>query len=213
VTRPDGSTLACLHPNPQLARARWRLLDGPWEFAFDDAGRYQYPGEIPFDRRIRVPFPPESQASGIGEPGFHYAVWYRLRLTLAPGERGERLLLHFGAVDYAAQVWCNEHRVAEHYGGHTPFFADITETLGQTDDVVVVVRAWDDPHDLAKPRGKQDWLEQPHEIWYPRTTGIWQSVWLEPVPVLRIAHLRWTPHVENWEIALEVNLQGPIPTD
>src|SRR4051812_41210667 len=85
-----------LHPQPQMARAVWRLLDGPWEFAYDDEGRYEEPGPIPFDRTIQVPFPPESRASGIGDEGFHAGVWYRRRVKLLPSERSERLLVHFG---------------------------------------------------------------------------------------------------------------------
>lgn len=193
-----------------MARERWRLLDGEWDFAYDDAERYQRPIDVPFDRKIHVPFPPESRASGIGDPGFHAVVWYRLRVTIEPEERQARLLLHFGAVDYSARVWCNDHLVAEHCGGHTPFCADLTDVRGDSSEIELVVRAHDEPRDLAKPRGKQDWLEQPHEIWYPRTTGIWQSVWLEPVPELRIDDLRWTPHLENWEIGIEVSLTGPL---
>ena len=83
-----------------MARERWRLLDGEWDFAYDDAERYQRPIDVPFDRKIHVPFPPESRASGIGDPGFHAVVWYRLRVTIEPEERQARLLLHFGAVDY-----------------------------------------------------------------------------------------------------------------
>lgn len=193
-----------------MARAGWRLLDGLWEFALDDAAAFQHPAEVRFDRTIRVPFPPESPASGIGDPGFHLVVWYRCRVKLLASERTERLLLHFGAVDYAAKVWCNDQVVVEHCGGHTPFYADITNALGDAHEVELVVRAGDDPLDLAKPRGKQDWQQEPHEIWYPRTTGIWQSVWLEPVPALRIDQLRWTPHVENWGIGLDVSLAGPL---
>jgi beta-galactosidase/beta-glucuronidase len=181
-----------------------------WDFAFDDAGDCEHPREVVFDRQINVPFPPESEASGIADRGFHWVVWYRRRITLLPSERAERLLLHFGAIDYKAKVWCNGQRVAEHTGGHTPFYADITGALGPGDELEVVVQACDDPQDLAKPRGKQDWLLEPHEIWYPRTTGIWQSVWLEPVPALRIDHVRWTPHLEDWELALEVSLAGPL---
>ena len=193
-----------------MARQKWRLLDGPWDFTFDEPGLHHHPAEVSFNRTIEVPFPPESKASGIGDTSFHWSCWYRRRVKLLPEERAERLLLHFGAVDYIARVWCNGQEVAEHRGGHTPFHADITDALGDADEVEIVVQACDDPQDLAKPRGKQDWLEQPHEIWYPRTTGIWQSVWLEPVPPLRIDHIRWTPHVENWEIGLEVRLVGPL---
>lgn len=201
---------ASLHPCPQLARDRFRLLDGPWDFAYDDERRWHCPHQVRFERSIVVPFPPESSASGIGETGFHPVVWYRRRIRISAEERRERLLLHFGAVDYEAEIFCNGHRVAEHRGGHTPFHADITDVLGDAEEAEIVVRAADDPGDLAKPRGKQDWLEQPHEIWYPRTTGIWQSVWLEPVPALRIRELRFTPHMENWEIGLDVHFHGPL---
>ena len=95
---------------------------------------------------------------------------------------GERLLLHFGAVDWAATVWVNGSLVVRHEGGYTPFYADITDALLPSGEQTVVVRADDDPADLGKPRGKQDWQLEPHSIWYPRTTGIWQTVWMERVP-------------------------------
>ncbi|HZF54990.1 MAG TPA: glycoside hydrolase family 2 TIM barrel-domain containing protein [Polyangiaceae bacterium] len=205
-----------VHPRPQLTREAYRILDGEWDFAYDPEGRYHEGSEVNFDRMILVPFPPESVASGLGDERFHPVVWYRRRVALGELERGQRLLLHFGAVDYFARVWVNGRLVAEHIGGHTPFYADITEALrfGDRDgEIEIVVRAEDDPRDLAKPRGKQDWLERPHEIWYPRTTGIWQSVWLEPVPETRIERLAWTPYLEEWAIALDVWIDGPILPD
>ncbi|MFO0579112.1 MAG: glycoside hydrolase family 2 TIM barrel-domain containing protein [Polyangia bacterium] len=198
-----------LHPQPQMTREAWRSLDGAWEFAYDDEARWRNPSEVAFDRRINVPFPPESPASGIGDPSFHAVVWYRRRVKLQPSERTQRLLLHFGAVDYQARVWCNGQLVTEHRGGHTPFTVDLTAALVIDAEQEIVVRACDNPHDLAKPRGKQDWHEQPHEIWYPRTTGIWQTVWLEPVPETYIERLRWTPHLDHWAIGLSVLLDGP----
>jgi beta-galactosidase/beta-glucuronidase len=197
------------HPRPQLQRDRWRSLEGAWEFAFDPGAVHQVPHTVTFDRTIEVPFPPESRASGIGDSGYHNVLWYRRRVTLAPEELVADLLLHFGAVDYQAQVWINGHRVAEHTGGHTPFSVAIGALLGGQTEFELVVRAQDDPHDLAKPRGKQDWLAEPHEIWYPRTSGIWQTVWLEPVPWLRIERLRWVPHLEDWSIGIEATLSGP----
>jgi beta-galactosidase/beta-glucuronidase len=205
------ATDASLHPEPQLTRASWRSLDGEWEFAYDDEARHQHPAEVAFQRSITVPYPPESPLSGIGDPGFHPTVWYRRRFKIEKAERGPRLLLHFGAVDHRARVWCNGRLVAEHRGGHTPFVADIGPALVSVDEQEIAVCAQDSPFDLAKPRGKQDWLEQPHEIWYPRTTGIWQPVWIEPVAESYIARVRWTPHLENWEIGLEVSLLGPLP--
>jgi beta-galactosidase/beta-glucuronidase len=198
------------HPRPQLQRDRWRSLDGTWEFAYDDEQRYGSPGEAQFDRRIRVPYPPEAEASGIGDHGFHATCWYRNTVTLRPEERAQRLLLHFGAVDYAAKVWVNGIPVAEHVGGHTPFSADVTHAVAGKERMEIVVRASDDPLDLGKPRGKQDWQAQPHEIWYPRTTGIWQTVWLEPVPSTSIRRVQWTPFLDHWEMGLAVELEGTL---
>ena len=198
------------HPRPQLQRARWRSLDGTWQFGYDDDARWSRPGEVVFDREIEVPYPPESVASGVADPRFHPVCWYRRRVELTAQDRGDRVLLHFGAVDYHAQVWANGQLVVTHQGGHTPFTADVTGAIDGSSQLEIVVRAFDDPHDLEQPRGKQDWLEQPHEIWYPRTTGIWQTVWLEPVPAQRIARLDWTPYLEHWEMGLVVGLAGPL---
>lgn len=198
------------HPRPQMQRAAWRALDGAWEFAFDDDTQWRVPAQVRFDRTIQVPYPPEGAASGIGSTGFHPVLWYRRVVELTPAECAQRLLLHFGAVDYQATVWVNGQQVAQHQGGHTPFTADVTESRGGGARLEIVVRASDDPHDLAKPRGKQDWLEQPHEIWYPRTTGIWQTVWLEPVPSPNIRRVAWIPYLDRWEIGCEVQITGPM---
>ena len=200
------------HPRPQLERAQWRDLCGKWRFAFDDINAWRVPSDVNFDRTINVPYPPESLASGIADTGFHSVVWYATTVILGPSELTDRqrVLIHFGAVDYSARVWANGALVAEHRGGHTPFCADVTEALRGSTSVEIVVRAEDDPHDLAKPRGKQDWQLEPHEIWYPRTTGIWQPVWMEIVPETRIDTLQWTPHLERWEIGIEATLKGPL---
>jgi len=120
----------------------------------------------------------------------------------------EHLILHFGAVDYDATIWVNGQLVATRQGGSTPFECDISTAVSTEKFQTIVVRAEDDPHDLAKPRGKQDWQLQPHSIWYPRTSGIWQTVWLEKVPGTSIAQLRWTPSLERWEIGIDVRLRG-----
>jgi beta-galactosidase/beta-glucuronidase len=117
------------------------------------------------------------------------------------------VLLHFGAVDYAAQVWVNGQLVAEHEGGHTPFHADVTDAL-TAGEQVVVVRAEDHPTDPEQPRGKQDWQPEPHVIWYHRTTGIWQPVWLETVPARHIEAVRWTTLPSKGRIELDVDLAG-----
>jgi beta-galactosidase/beta-glucuronidase len=197
-----------VHPRPQLTRP-WTDLCGPWGYRADDAdaGRrdawFQRP-EV-FDRTIQVPFPPESAASGIADRGFHPVVWYRREFEHRPVP-GRRLLLHFGAVDYRAAVWVNGRLVVEHEGGHVPFAADVTDVLDPGGRQVVVVRAEDRPGDLEQPRGKQDWQAEPHAIWYERTTGIWQPVWLEDVPDTRIDALRWTADLNRVALQLGVRL-------
>ena len=199
ATQQDGT-----YPRPMLCREHWHNLDGVWAFVHDDADvgltqRWFDPSAAAaFTATIQVPYPPESEASGVGATGIHPVVWYRRTVTTdalgAGGSPGRRVLLHFGAVDYRATVWFDGHLVASHVGGQTPFTADVTDsgTLDATEHVVVV-RAEDDPADLTQPRGKQDWREQPHGIWYERSTGIWQSVWAETVSALHITDLVWTP--------------------
>ncbi len=184
LARPD-ETGSYGYPRPLLRRADWTSLDGVWSFALDPEAALTSPAEVAWKRAIEVPFAPETIRSGIGETGFLRACWYR-RFFEAPRLRdGERLILHFGAVDYAATVWIEGSIAGRHEGGYTPFSLDITDLLQQGKAVEIVVRAEDDPHDLAKPREKQDWEIEPHSIWYPRTTGIWQTVWMERVPATR----------------------------
>ncbi|MBA3416116.1 MAG: glycoside hydrolase family 2 [Chloroflexia bacterium] len=196
------------YPRPQLQRAGWTSLDGEWEFAFDRESELTGPREVVFDRTIRVPFAPETPLSGIGDEEFTCAVWYRRRFEPPPLAAGERLMLRFGAVDDKATVWVDGCYAGEHEGGYTPFGFDVTDLLRPEGPHEVVVRAEDDPQDLAKPRGKQDWLRRPHSIWYPRTTGIWQTVWLEKLPPYWIETLRWTASLENYDIGLEVLVGG-----
>jgi beta-galactosidase/beta-glucuronidase len=203
-------------PRPQLVRQRWCALDGEWEFAFDADAIWREPDEVHWTRRIRVPFAPETPLSGIGFTGLFRACWYRLRtpVLIIPAElaRGDRLRLHFGAVDFRARVWVNGQWYGEHEGGYTPFYFDVTQAA-QAAEMEIVVWVHDDPLDLSKPRGKQDWQVEPHSIWYPRTTGIWQTVWLEVVPAVSIAQVRWTPSLECWDVSFEVKLEGPVPSD
>ncbi len=204
------------HPRPQLTRAHWEDLCGPWQFAVDDADEgvatRWWTDDAAFDRQIVVPFPPESRASGIADTGFHPVVWYRRRVSTAAVPAGERLLLHFGAVDYRADVWVNGQHVGDHEGGHTPFTVDVTGSLPAGGpgtvgaELVVVVRAEDRPHDVTQPRGKQDWRLEPHSVWYDRTTGIWQPVWLERVPLVHVTDLHWVPDVPRASVGLELRL-------
>jgi beta-galactosidase/beta-glucuronidase len=197
---PVASAQDGTHPRPQLLRAAWTDLGGTWSFAHDDDDRGEREGwhRAPaLGGTIRVPFPPESAASGVGDTAHHRVVWYHrtidaAAIAAAGHAAGRRLLLHFGAVDYRARVWVDGCLAGTHEGGHTPFSVDVTDLLRDGAEHDVIVRAEDDPADVAQPRGKQDWREHPHVIWYHRTSGIWQPVWLESVPPVSIAALHWT---------------------
>ena len=214
---PPASGQDGTYPRPQLVRSFHVTLDREVGFAYDDDDlgrdeRWQTREDV-FDRRIRLPFAPESRASGIGDEDFHPVVWYRIPITAAHlrsagrGIQGDRILLHFGAVDHRADVWVDGEHVVSHEGGQTPFSADVTAALDPgAADHVVVVRAEDDPLDIALPRGKQDWQREPHAIWYSRQTGIWQSVWLEAVPALHLSALRWIPGRRSDAVRLEFEL-------
>ncbi len=199
------------YPRPQLRREEWFSLNGAWDFQLDAEAELTRPKQLSWPSVIQVPFSPETPRSGIGDTGLYRACWYRRRFTAPECSSGQRLILHFGAVDYHATVWLNGSRVGEHEGGYSPFCFDITEYVnGEVTEQEVVVRVEDDPTDLEKPRGKQDWQLNPHSIWYPRTTGIWQTVWLERVPTMRVAQLTWTSNVERWEIGLDASITAPM---
>jgi len=211
------------YPRPQFRRRAWINLNGEWSFAFDDkdaglAGRWPdvTPQELrsddsPFDRSIVVPFCYQAELSGIGETAFHDVVWYARTFEFASAD-DDRLFLHIGAVDYRATVWVNGLQVAFHEGGHTPFSADVTHALaGAAAENVVVVRAEDPSTDVTIPRGKQYWKEKSEGIFYTRTTGIWQTVWLEPVNRRHIEKFRLTPDVDTSSIGLEVDVSGVEP--
>ena len=203
----SASTQTMAYPRPQLMREHWLCLNGSWQFTYDDAARCVQPSDISkWTHTIEVPFVPESPRSGIGDTGFHPNCWYEREFDVPEGEG--RVLLHFGAVDYKARVWVNDRFVTCHEGGHTPFSVDITPVLNKNGPQRVTVWAQDDPHDLEKPRGKQDWQLDPHSIWYPRTSGIWQTVWVERVPSTYIDRIRWTPQFERWEIGFEAFVAG-----
>lgn len=196
------------YPRPELERDGWASLDGAWDFTMDTEAQWSVPSQIRWQQTIQVPFAPETQASGIAHEGFFRCCWYRKKFDVPKLDPGERVLLHFGAVDYSAVVWVNGHPAGFHEGGYTPFTIDMTYFVRSGETAVIVLRAEDDPHDLAKPRGKQDWQIQPHSIWYPRTTGIWQTVWIERVPSTWIGNVRWTSNLERYEIGIEALCHG-----
>ena len=184
------------YPQPQFQRETWLTLNGQWEFEFDDANaglkEDWVSGKRKFGRAITVPFCFESPKSGIGDPSFHPWVWYRRNVTLPEAWKGRRVLLHFGAVDYRAMVWVNGRLAGSHEGGSTPFRFDATHLL-QPGANSITVRAEDPPTDRTIPRGKQFWEVKSRGIFYTRTTGIWQSVWMEAAGDTWLDRVRITP--------------------
>ncbi len=196
------------YPRPLLRRDDWMSLDGIWEFAIDATAAWEHPKDVNWGGRINVPFAPETPASGVGDTGFYRAVWYRRSFETPVVTPGQRVILHFGAIDYSATIWVNGVVACRHEGGYTPITVDLGGLLRDERTQEIVVRAEDDPADLSKPRGKQEWQAEPHSIWYYRTTGIWQTVWMEVVNATRIGGIHWTPNVERWEISFEARIDG-----
>lgn len=202
-------------PDPQFARLKRTDLNGTWHFAFDDADigiddRWFGTPET-LGQKIEVPFPPESPLSGIGDRSFHPVCWYAREFEDPRSGDNSRIILNFGAVDYQADVWVDGQHVGDHTGGHTPFALDVSPALSRVGSRHwIVVRAFDDPLDAEQPRGKQDWKPEPHVIWYHRTTGIWQSVWLEETPRTRICNIRWRFDRSRWLLDYEVELSQAI---
>ncbi|XOK64546.1 glycoside hydrolase family 2 protein [Paenibacillus elgii] len=204
------------YPRPQFVREEWFNLNGAWEFAFDDAGsgereRWYIPGgdsaEAAFTHTINVPFCFQSPLSGIGDPSIHDTVWYRKKMTLPASYLDKRVLLHFGAVDYRASVWVNGQLAMTHEGGHVPFEGDITDLLKHGENHIVV-KAEDFSRDKRLPRGKQFWEDKSRMIWYTRTTGIWQTVWMEAVEATHLKRVWLTPDIDRDEIQLRIGVQG-----
>ncbi|WP_147915574.1 glycoside hydrolase family 2 protein [Ruania zhangjianzhongii] len=183
------------YPRPQMVRSEWLNLNGWWDFEVDqgDSGLERGLVEAPLTRSILVPFAPESQASGIGETDFLQAVWYRREIAVPEHWAGQRVLLHFGAVDHDTTVWVGGTEVVRHRGGFSPFTADITDTL--TDGRGTITVRARDLREEVQARGKQaTWYSNTH-CQYTRTTGIWQTVWAEPVPPVHLKRPRITPDV------------------
>lgn len=199
------------YPRPQFERSSWISLNGAWEFQFDDdqCGVHErWFTQKSLKQHIQVPFCYQSQLSGIGTSKFHDTVWYKRKFNVPASFEGKRILLHFGAVDYLAEVWVNGHFVVSHEGGHTPFQTDVTNVLvyGQENDVTV--RVQDFSRDVTLPRGKQYWKEKSEKIFYTSTTGIWQSVWLEAVSPIYLQNVYYYPNIDRNEIGIRYVVGG-----
>lgn len=201
------------YPRPQFARCSWYNLNGPWEFEMDPGTSGRERGLIEqetFRQKILIPFCPESPLSGIGYTDFMPAVWYRRTFPTPEEAKGRRTLLHFGAVDYESEVWVNGVSVGRHRGGFTPFVFDISDCLKDGENTIVVC-AEDDTRGRLSPSGKQAYLYQSSGCHYTRTTGIWQTVWLECVPETYLQDFKLFPDAANGTVAIEASVSGYVP--
>ncbi len=198
------------YPRPQFVRKGWLNLNGSWEFEMDP-GRSGVQRDLmnasKLSGKIVVPFCPESELSGIGNKDFMPAVWYRRTVNLPEEWSGRRVLLHLGAVDYDARVWVNGKEAGSHRGGYTPFALEITDLL-QKGENVVTVYAEDDTRSPRQATGKQSTAFHSHGCVYTRTTGIWQTVWMEPVPTAYMADVKLTPDLEGGRLFIEAGVDA-----
>jgi beta-galactosidase/beta-glucuronidase len=201
------------YPEPQFQRDRWMSLNGTWEFEFDDANAGLdagwSAGNHKFSRNITVPYCFESRLSGIADPSFHPWIWYRRPVSVPEDWKGQRVLLHFGAVNYWSMVWVNGKLAGSHEGGNTPFALDVTP-LVQPGSNVIIVRSHFPPTDRYIPRGKQYWEPKSRSIFYTRTSGIWQSVWMEPAGASYLDRVKITPALDG-AVRLEYDIARPQP--
>ncbi len=198
------------YPRPQLERKEWLNLNGEWEFEIDNAKSGMERELLKADKlsgKIIVPFCPESELSGIGNKDFMECVWYRKNIEVPDLWKDKNIILHFGAVDYHAIVFVNSEKVCEHRGGYTPFSVNITEKLKDRDNYITLC-VYDDLRSLNQPAGKQSGRLNSYGCYYTRTTGIWQTVWLEPVEKCYVDRFKIDTDIAVPSVNLEVMLNG-----
>ncbi|UCD76195.1 MAG: hypothetical protein JSV91_04585 [Phycisphaerales bacterium] len=192
------------YPRPQMVREEWMNLNGVWELAFAEADD-RLPVGRTLPQRILVPFPVESALSGVMERAER--LWYRRTFQIPENWQGKRILLHFGAVDWEAKVWINGQKAGEHRGGYDAFTFDITDELTGEGPQEIIVGVWDPTSNGTQARGKQ--VLEPRGIWYTPTTGIWQTVWLEPVSRGHVSAFKIVPDVDDSTVLVQLRGRRP----
>jgi beta-galactosidase/beta-glucuronidase len=197
------------YPRPQLVREQWTNLNGLWDYAIVNKGNSL---PVAFDGKILVPFAVESSLSGVEKRiGQEQELWYHRSFTVPSAWKNKKVILHFGAVDWRADVWVNDIKVGYHEGGYSPFHFDITPFLTREKDQKLAVKVWDPTNAGFQPRGKQ--VEKPQGIWYTPVTGIWQTVWLEPADQVYISHLKTVPNIDGNNVTVLVAAEGTLASD
>lgn len=201
----DPANVLPEYPRPIMERSSWKNLNGLWQYAITEIDK---PAPTKFDGDILVPFAVESSLSGVGKKvGDNKVLWYQCHFDVSSNWKNQNVLLHFGAVDWKTDVWVNDIKVGEHTGGFTPFSFDVTAALNKKGSNKLVVKVWDPTDRGHQPRGKQ--VNNPYGIWYTPVTGIWQTVWLEPVPQNHISNLRITPDIDKNILSIDASISNP----
>lgn len=192
------------YPRPMMERSDWINLNGLWDYAIQKEGETE---PAKFDGSILVPFCVESSLSGVQKTvGKDNELWYKRLFQVPQRWKSKRILIHFGAVDWKADIWINDIKIGSHKGGYTPFYFDITPFLNKSADQKLVVRVWDSTNTGFQPRGKQ--TDKPGGIFYTAVTGIWQTVWLEPVPEKYITTVKSIPNIDKGQLNIGIEASG-----
>jgi beta-galactosidase/beta-glucuronidase len=199
------------YPRPQMVRENWQNLNGLWDYSIQPKEQQEdMPTE--FEGKILVPFALESALSGVAKRlGEDSVLWYRTEVKVPTRLRRQHVLLHFGGVDWQAEVYVNGEKVGSHEGAYDPFSFDITPHLKRGSRQEIAVRVWDPTDEGPQPRGKQ--VKNPHAIWYTPVSGIWQTVWLESVPETHITATRQTPDIDNQTLRVSAQIENLQPND